>query len=123
MDIVAGVRVLTDVTMDDGVGVFFGTVVGDFEVGVPVCFEIHVFVVIVLFEVGETLLGLEFVVSLPVVVDRVRGGITTNDEVGHRVKVGGLFSLVRRETPTLGLGVGYVRITWFDTFWFWFFFY
>ena len=42
---------------------------------------------------------LEFTVTLTVEVVRVWGGLTVIDEVGQRVYVGGLFSLIGREEP------------------------
>ena len=71
--------------------------------------EMHVLVVVQVLEVGEALLGLEFTVALSVLVARVRSCLATGDEVSHRVEVGRLFSFVRREAPTLGLGVVHGR--------------
>jgi hypothetical protein len=61
--------------------------------------EMHVFVVVFVFEVGHALLGLELAVALPVVVAGVGTGLAAGDEIGHGVQVRGLFRLVRRDTP------------------------
>jgi hypothetical protein len=115
VDIIAGASALADVTVDDGVLVVLLAVFRGIEGGTLACFEMHVFVVIVVLEVGVALLGLEFKVALPVLVTRIRAGLTASDEVGHGVKVGRLFSLIRREAPSFGLGVAHGRHAWFDT--------
>ena len=69
MDIVVCVRIGIDVvTMDDGVGIFLLTVVRNFEGGDVTSFEMYVFVVVVVLEVRELFLGLEFTVELTVEV-------------------------------------------------------
>ena len=93
----------------DGVRIFLLTVVRGFEGGVLPCFELHVLVVVVVLEVGVTLLGLEFGIALSVFVDSVRTGLATTDEVRHGVEVGRFFSLKRGESPILGWGGAHGR--------------
>ncbi len=70
----------------------------------------HVFVVVVVFEEGQALLGLEFEVALQMLVAGVGTGLVAGDEVSHTVKVRRLFRLIRREAPTFGLGVGLLPV-------------
>lgn len=106
VDIIACARVgLADVTVDDGIFIFFEAIVVCFEGGALACFEMHVLVVIVVLEVGDALLLLEFDIALPVLVAGVGTGLATGDEVRHRVGlIGRFFSLERGEAPVFGLG-------------------
>ena len=104
VNIVVGASALPDVTVDDRILIFFGAVVGGFERGAATSFEMHVFVVVMVLEVAETLLGLEFKVALSVLVAGVGTGLAAGDEVGHGCRViRRLFRLVRLEAPDLRL--------------------
>ncbi len=83
----------------------------------------HVFVVIVVLEVGHTVLVLQLAVALPVLVAGVGTSLTTGHEIGHSVQVWGLFSLVRRKAPVFSGSGAHGRHARFDTFWFLVFFF
>ncbi len=116
MEIIAGSLALADVTMDDRVRVFLLTVVRRFLSGLLARFKVDSLIILLVLEVVKTLLGLQFKITLPVLVAGVRTSLTTGNKVSHRVKVGRLFRLKRRETPVFGwVRVTHGRHAWVDT--------